>query len=346
MDPTQNNGFDSSNGFGSAMPSGGVGGDALGGGVPGMSNGDALGGDVGEAQPMTLGGQMAMPGAQPMMTGGQPMMAGGQAMVPGGVGAPVSSGTGDIVLTDGNNKGRRDLIIGVGAFVVIVLLGVLGFVFLSSNNEQKAERVFSDLRYYLENGYGDNEEGDDELVYAVSIWDKDEGVISDYYSTLEEKKNAFLEMDSGLSEESLSEFDDLLKALNNLINYRYIENMLVSFYENDGFDAAQSYFARNIDCGLVNERIEPLCSAEELYYDGILGRFMAYYDNKCIRSGLFDGLCLDSSTGSDDLVTEMVERGDSAEYLFEKVRNGNWYRLLSDEIRRTNNELSEDLKSV
>ena len=328
MDPTQKNGFEDAN------PVGGMG------GVPGGS---------------VFGGQAVVPGVQPVvsdtqyvMSGAQPMMPGEQATnaTPMNLGISLSSGDKDIVLNSGaKRKSKKWWIVGV-LVVVVVAIGVIGFAFLFLNKTQRAEGAFSDLRYYLENGYGGNEEGDDELVYAVSIWDKDEGVISDYYSALEEKKNTFLKMDSGLSGESLSEFNDLLKVLNNLINYKYTENMLVSSYENDGFDAAQSYFARNIDCGLVNERIEPLCSAEELYYDGVLGRFMAYYDNKCIRSGLFDGLCLDSATGSDDSVTEMVERGDSAEYLFEKVRNSDWYRILSDEIKRTNSELSEELKNA
>ena len=309
MDPTQKNGFEDAN------PAGGMG------GVPG---GSVFGG-----QPVVSGTQPVISDAQHAMYGAQPMMPGEQAMnaTPMNLGIPLSSGDGDIALNGGaKKKSKKWWIVGV-LVVVVVAIGFIGFAFLFLNKIQRAEEVFSDLRYYLENGYGGNEEGDNELVYAVSIWDKDEGVISDYYSTLEEKKNAFLKIDSGLSDESLSEFDDLLKVLNNLINYKYTENMLISLYENDGLDAVQSYFARNIDCGRVNDRMEPLCSAEELYYDGILGRFMVYYDNECIRSGLFDGLCLDSSTGSDDSVTEMVERGDSAEYLFKKVRNGNWYKL-------------------
>lgn len=250
-----------------------------------------------------------------------------------------SGGHDDILLNNNNNNIRKRIIIGAIAALVVAIAGIVGFMLFTSSGPQEAKRLFSDLRHYIEEGNGDTEDKSD-IIYAILIRSDSDESITSYYDTLTKKKNLFLESNSKLDEVMLSKYENTLNVLNNLINHKSVEDRLTSIYKNNGLEAVKTYFNDDIGCEQVDGNIEALCDAERIYYDGIMSRFVTYYDNGCIKGELFDRACLDKKTNNDTQVTEIANH---AERVFNKVQDDIWYKQLSDEVKHLNDEISKEL---
>ena len=245
----------------------------------------------------------------------------------------------DILLNGNKNNNKKRIVISVIATLIVIIVSIVGFILFTFNGPQEAKRLFSDLRHYIEEGNGDTEDKSD-IIYAILIRSSSNESIASYYDALTNKKNLFLESNSKLDEVMLSKYENTLNVLNNLINHKSVEDRLTSIYKNNGLEAAKTFFNDNIGCEQADGNIEALCDAERIYYDGIMSRFVTYYDNGCIKGELFDRACLDKKTNNDTQVTEIVNH---AERVFNKVQDDVWYKQLSDEIKYLNDEISKEL---
>ncbi len=150
--------------------------------------------------------------------------------------APVSSGTGDIVLDMSQPKGgiNKKLLAIIGGVVLVAIVAVIAVFFLIPKQKEKGiAEVFSDYSDFLINGPAnekneDAEEGEHELVYAIRMFRAEENDRNNYFNELKAKLGKLSELAAGKVDEGI--FEKHKKTINELIDCGTSEKTIKEYY--------------------------------------------------------------------------------------------------------------------
>lgn len=313
----------------------------------GTNSGVASGFGVAPSMGITNGTPMNYVGPAGSGTGANVSAGGGMGYA--GPAMSVSSGTGDITLSSGEEKkSKKGWIIGilVGAVVVSVIVVVMMLAPGLVKTKEKANVKFDSLVTYLEKGNDDNAIFSSEsLLYAIAIYENNMDEINGYYEEVNKKKVDFLDSVVGVSNELLERYKGALKVMENIINYRAIEDKLIELYASSGVEVAKKYYEDKIQCESVGEGLKSLCIASQDYYDATVNEFALYYDAGCYNDELYDEACIKQRVGTID-IGQVSEYMEYAQRSFNRVQSDESKLLLNREIEGINREMKEALNNA
>ena len=206
----------------------------------------------------------------------------------GYIGQPGAYSAEPVVLgNDGRKKSKKWVwIILIGLLVVAITIVAVTMLTMSNEKKQKkaaTEKAFYEVANYVMGGEdGDDDSSDlatryDELIdngdllYAIAIRQESFNIINDYFEELNNKKQLLITTAKGvIQEETLNDYVESLKVLENAINYYMTRENLVSAYETGRKTDAQKYIQQNIKCDGRKWELAVQCNNEMNYYEAFL----------------------------------------------------------------------------
>ncbi len=187
-------------------------------------------------------------------------------------------------------KSKKWVWILVVLLVVGLIIAAVTIFMMSNEKKQKkaaAEKAFYEVANYVMGGEDEDDDsgdlatrydslvesytGNTDYIYAIRIRQKDFGTINDYYVKLNNKKQALLTAaKEAVQEETLNNYIESLRVLENAINYYTVRDGLVNAYKTGGESNAQKYLRKNIECDDLNWELAVQCSSEMYYYKALL----------------------------------------------------------------------------
>ncbi|MBR2830824.1 hypothetical protein IKE83_00495 [Candidatus Saccharibacteria bacterium] len=183
----------------------------------------------------------------------------------------VSGGDGAVSRPDAGKKKRTWAIVaGIGFLILAVALAVVAVV-MNANRGVTTEAVsltqnFENLEKYIE---GD-ENNDDGLIAAVKVIEAPEEV-AEYYRVLDARKEAFAQAVAGkVGEAELKEYEEKLKVLGLVVNYRENGLSLLEYIDDEDYDGFEKYYNDKITCE-AEGAMGRLCELAMSYYGALVG---------------------------------------------------------------------------
>ena len=210
----------------------------------------------------------------------------------GYIGQPGAYSAEPVVLgNDGRKKSKKWVwIILIGLLVVAITIVAVTMLTMSNEKKQKkaaAENAFYEVANYVMGGEDEDDDSGDlatrydslvesytdntDFIYAIRIRQEDFSAINDYYVKLNNKKQALLTAAKEVvQEETLNNYIESLRVLENAINYYTVRDGLLNAYKTGGESDAQKYLRKNIECDDLNWGLAVQCIGEMNYYEALL----------------------------------------------------------------------------
>lgn len=243
----------------------------------------------------------------------------------------------------GGLKRHKKLIFGIIGAVILVAVAVIVFLVI---NMKRSNAATDNLIKFIEDGVGyeqgealDEEETDEELVYAVAIANSSESNIKRYYEQLSELEEAFL---SSVDQDSdvILKYKKGLDIMRSAVDYVTVRKEMLSKYIEGGREAAETYINETIVCDTDSWILRAVCRKELDYYESVLNEYVVYRDAGCEIDEAYNVDC----TNNEQSLIELLNRpgtDDSSAYYLMRMTNSNIKNGLSSEIRRLSSELKE-----